>query len=185
MKRIDNKGFTIIELLISTVIFSVILLVITGAIIQFGRIYYRGVVQSKTQERSRAIIDSVAKDLQFSKPNSFSGAPGAGCYSIGNHSYVYTQDSLRIVEGDCSGTGGLQMLGERMRLITFDVAKDPVNSEAYNVHVRVVYGANDDFEKNNPSDTTGDPKKPCNPIIIGGQFCAVSELNTTVVSRLR
>ena len=184
MKRVDNKGFTIIELLIATVIFSVILLVITGAIIQFGRIYYRGVVQSKTQERSRAIIDSVAKDLQFSKPSSFSGVPGAGCYSVGNHSYIYTQDNLRLVEGDCSATGGTEMLGEQMRLITFDVARDPVHNESYNLHVRVVYGANDDFEKNNPGDTTGDPKNSCNPIIIGGQFCSVSELSTSVVSRL-
>jgi prepilin-type N-terminal cleavage/methylation domain-containing protein len=179
MKRVNNKGFTIIELLIATVIFSLILLVITGAIVQFGRIYYRGIVQSRTQERSRAITESIAKNLQFSHKSSFSSTPG--CYTVGNQSYTFNEplpsNTLLLKNGGCDASGGTQLLGERMQLVALDVA-DPTSTGSYTVHARVVYGAAEDFESD-------DVTKPCKPIIIGGQFCAVSELTTTVVSRLK
>lgn len=186
MKRIDNnKGFTIIELLIATVAFSVILMVITGAVVQIGRIYYKGVVQSRTQERARAITDSVAKNLQFSTKGSFFDVPNV-CYSIGNQTYKYnlqtqvddSNHGLLLTNGDCSSTEGTEMLGERMQLATFNIEEINTNPRTYKIHVRVVYGAKEDF-------LGDDPLQPCEPIVLGGQFCAVSELTTTVVSRLR
>lgn len=186
MKRVNSKGFTIIELLIATVIFSVILLVITGAIVQFGRIYYKGIVQSRTQERARAITDSVAKNLQFSKGD-IPVLTDGNCYTIGNHSYEYVgplpSSSLILKNGDCDATDGTQLLGERMQLVAFDIDY-ATNPGAYIVHTRVVYGEDSDFV-GSATKRDGDPLQPCKPIILGGQFCAVSELTTTVVSRLR
>lgn len=178
MKRTNNKGFTIIELLIATVIFSVVLLVITGAIVQFGRVYYKGIVQSRTQERTRAITDSVSKNLQFSRTGSFSKE--GDCVQIGNFSYVYRSlpsNTLKLSDNGCRLSGGTEMLGERMQLVAFDVI-DPEADGIYNIKVRVVYGDARDFVDN---DTT----QPCKAVILGGQFCAFSELSTTVVSRLR
>jgi prepilin-type N-terminal cleavage/methylation domain-containing protein len=173
MKRTNSKGFTIIELLIATVIFSVILLVITGAIVQFGRIYYKGVVQSRTQERTRAITDSVVRNIQFSEEGSPTQV--GSCYRIGNQSYNFSQNSLKLTEGDCGTPGGVEMLGDGMQIVTFDIQTGTNGSQT--VHIRVVYGESTDF-------VDDDPTKPCKPIILGGQFCAVSELTTTVVSRL-
>lgn len=62
----QQKGFTILELLIATMVFSTIFLGATAALIQLGKLYYKGVVTDKTQETTRAIADQVNQQLQFS-----------------------------------------------------------------------------------------------------------------------
>src|SRR4051812_8577751 len=65
-RNIQNQsGFTIIELLIATVIFALVLLVITTGVLQFTRQYYKGVISSHTQSAARAIADDVTRALQF------------------------------------------------------------------------------------------------------------------------
>jgi prepilin-type N-terminal cleavage/methylation domain-containing protein len=60
------KGFTIIELLISTVVFSMVLLVVAVGVMQFNRAYYGGITQSNTQNVARAILENVSQAIQFS-----------------------------------------------------------------------------------------------------------------------
>jgi prepilin-type N-terminal cleavage/methylation domain-containing protein len=69
MKRHKNTkqaGFTLIELMVSTVVFSLVLLASTVALVQIGRLYYRGVTQARTQELARAITDEITQAVQFS-----------------------------------------------------------------------------------------------------------------------
>jgi prepilin-type N-terminal cleavage/methylation domain-containing protein len=66
IQRHKQDGFTIIELLIATTVFSVVLLTISGAIIQMGRLYYKGITSARTQEVSRSIMDEVSQTIQFS-----------------------------------------------------------------------------------------------------------------------
>lgn len=194
MKRQEQKGFTIIELMISTVVFSLVMLIVMGAIIQFGRIYYKGVIQSRTQERSRAISEDIAKHIQFGKsvtpPQNVSGNVWYLC--AGGRSYTYNLGEQRVgsqhglvTTDTCSPYGGMstlalvagttEMLGERMQLVRLTVVP---TGDRYTVSVRVVYGEDRDFEGDNPLN-------PCRPIVFGGQFCAVSELTTTVTTRLK
>ncbi len=62
----QSTGFTIVELLIATTIFSVILILCTTALLQVSRMYYKGVTISQTQEVTRAIINSVSNQAQYS-----------------------------------------------------------------------------------------------------------------------
>lgn len=62
-----QTGFTIVELMIATVVFSVLLLIITSGVLQFTRQYYKGVISSNTQNTTRAVMDDVVRALQFSK----------------------------------------------------------------------------------------------------------------------
>ena len=199
MKRLSNKGFTIIELLIATVIFSVILLVITAAIVQFGRLYYKGVIQSRTQETARAISQDITQSIQFSsvtpsKPN----IPGAEMYCIGNRTYTFIRNSQlgavphvlvsdTIAGSPCgAGYSGMsnagvtgtarELLGENMQLVNLSVAETTPGSGLWQVTVHVAYGEDADLL----ADKTG-----CQPLILGGQFCAVSSLTTTVTQRLK
>jgi len=72
MKIYDNKtssredGFTIIELMLSTVVFSIVLLMCMAGILQITRLYYRGVTQSSTQEVARTITNEISEAVQFS-----------------------------------------------------------------------------------------------------------------------
>ncbi len=65
-KRRTQSGFTIIEMLIATVVFSLVLLILSFGIIQIGRAYYKGTIQSRTQETARNIIDEISRGIQYS-----------------------------------------------------------------------------------------------------------------------
>lgn len=65
LKATDQKGFTILELLIATMVFSVIFLGVTTALIQMSKLYYKGVVTGRTQETTRGTMDRIAQQLQF------------------------------------------------------------------------------------------------------------------------
>lgn len=81
-----SRGFTIVELLISTAVFSVVLLLCATAIVQVGRMFYKGTVINKTQATSRRVVDDVSEAIQFgggsNDPNSFN-VPGTATYPYG------------------------------------------------------------------------------------------------------
>jgi type II secretory pathway pseudopilin PulG len=205
--------------MIATLVFSIILIVITAGIIQFTNQYYRGVTATNTQSVARAISDAVTQDIQFSSsdptttrpsditdPNhAVPGQPYGFC--AGGHLYSYQvgkqikdnptgsdQVAHALVEdaGDVSAFCGTaiptpeslsslnttehELLEPNMRLAKFEVSQIS-NTQLYKVTVRVIYG---DFDVLiNPSD----PNATCKPGT-GSQFCATSELTTTVEKRL-
>ena len=65
--KLRNKGFTIVELLIATAVFSFILLVVTTGIIRLGNMYYKGVISSRTQESIRNIVSETSSAIQFAQ----------------------------------------------------------------------------------------------------------------------
>lgn len=100
--RRQQAGFTILELLIATLVFSVIFLGVTTAVIQMSKLYYKGVVTGRTQETTRGIMDRVAQQLQFGSDDAaqavdktylVSGAPSGNltfkAFCIGGTRYTY------------------------------------------------------------------------------------------------
>jgi Tfp pilus assembly protein PilW len=65
-RSLNQSGLTIVELMISTAVFTTILLVILTAITQIGRMYYKGVTTAKTQETARSLIDRLSQEIQYS-----------------------------------------------------------------------------------------------------------------------
>lgn len=68
-RQVGQRGFTIVELLIASAVFSVILLICAVGLLQIGRTYYKGVTSSQTQEAARSIIEEVSKTIQFNGGN--------------------------------------------------------------------------------------------------------------------
>lgn len=67
MKRRANQcGFTLVELMIATSVFAVVLLGAAAALIQITKLYYKGVISSRTQGVSRTTIDEISRAIQFS-----------------------------------------------------------------------------------------------------------------------
>ena len=64
-----QDGFTIIELLIATMVFSVILMAATTALFQLEKMYYRGIITDRTQTASRQIMAELSQQLQLNKNN--------------------------------------------------------------------------------------------------------------------
>jgi prepilin-type N-terminal cleavage/methylation domain-containing protein len=66
MSNLDNKsGFTIVELLISSAVFSFILVAVSVTVVEIGRLYYKGTVLSRTQDAARNVIDNISRPIQL------------------------------------------------------------------------------------------------------------------------
>jgi prepilin-type N-terminal cleavage/methylation domain-containing protein len=92
-KPIDQQGFTIIEMVIATTVFSVILLVVTFGILQISRSYYKGVNEAATQTVARNIMDTIGQSIQFS-------GEGVGIADIDTkHSFCVGRQRYSFVPG--------------------------------------------------------------------------------------
>ena len=98
MRKIyHQKGFTVIELLIATSVFSTVLLIAASGIVHVGRLFQRGITGSLTQEVSRSTIDFIKDDFELSG-GYFKRLPPYGVnegFCIGSRLYSY-QVGLRI-----------------------------------------------------------------------------------------
>ncbi len=66
-KQLSQKGFTLVELLIATAVFSMVLIVFLTALMGVSQLFYKGVNLSNTQGAARNVIQTIADDIQFSK----------------------------------------------------------------------------------------------------------------------
>lgn len=218
-----SAGFTLLELLVATSIFAVILLVVTAGILSFSRQYYKGVVSSTTQNTARAIMADATQAIQFGstvQPNL-----GGKGFCVDNKLFSY-QTGRQVTDGGgvaarhqgyhglilssiasgCSAStaplampasstlpaGQRELLANHMRLAALDVTADPTDSTLYTVHVRVVYGDDDllcsvaagDCSSSSMSVNLDKADLACKGNT-GSQFCAVSDLTTTVQKRLQ
>jgi prepilin-type N-terminal cleavage/methylation domain-containing protein len=73
----NQKGFTVIELMIATAVFSLVLLICMTSIIEIGRLYYKGLVSARTQDTARQVNDDISGLLRYSSPNINFGTVGS------------------------------------------------------------------------------------------------------------
>lgn len=198
----NTRGFTIVELLIATLVFSVILLTVTVGIIQITRVYYKGINEANTQDTARGVMDTISQAIQFSGSTvspTVASAPGASTsFCVGNQQFSYklgyqlvenspgtnqtTKALWQSTASGCTGNpaaaaSGIELLSPKMRLANLTVTQVNGDPNIWKVSVRVVYG--DDDLLNNPTGTNASCKGDK-----GQQFCSVSELTTTVVKRV-
>lgn len=190
-EKLNQYGFTLVELLIATTIFSVILLLCTFGMVQIGRTYYKGVTTARTQNVARDVMDNIAQAIEFgsSKPlpdsaTIVSTGSTSGAFCAGNLHFIYSKntpvkgavhafqvDNNTLSCTSTTPTNSKELLGENMRLSKFSITKSAVGD--YTIIVKVTYGDNDLINA----------EGSCNGGV-GNQFCASSELQTTVHRRL-
>lgn len=204
IKPLNKKGFTIMELIIASTVFSTMMLLATTGILQIGKIYYKGMATQRTQETTRAILDDVTRNYQIS-PVALPDNDTAGVLCIGQLRYNYrigvklddTNPHMlwtdRIISGGtCAPLNMTQAVPSDANTDMTDLGKSaqqeliPKNMRlskfdiatsngGMSVNVQVVYG---------DLDLTPDLANPeCIPISQGGQFCAVAQLSTFVKKR--
>lgn len=79
-----QAGFTIIELLVATMVFSVILLGATTALFQLEKMYYRGIITDRTQTTTRSIMSEISEQLQLNQNQVSFGGPITNGYTTGS-----------------------------------------------------------------------------------------------------
>jgi hypothetical protein len=151
--------------MIATLIFSVILLIITTGILQITRTYYKGITLTNTQNAARTIMDTLAQAIQFNGGQvnwpAAVGGNNAGC--IGNQEYSYRLGvqleatptvpnqmtrvtDVRDISGCDTGNASFthkELLSPHMRLTKLNVVPLLGNDNLYEVSVKVVYGDDD------------------------------------------
>jgi len=64
MRKLNTHGFTIIELLIATIVSSILILSLLTAFIQITRYFTKGSTQASTQKTTRLAVESIAQKIQ-------------------------------------------------------------------------------------------------------------------------
>ena len=210
-----DRGFTILELLIASTVFSVILLLATSGVIQLGRLYHKNLALNRTQETARSIGEEIERSIQFAR-GSVSAASSLNpdqsrTQCIGNIQYTFWIDrKVENVNGTqnhallmkqlgpkdtcASQSGGTELLSNNMRLLNFEIIPPDANGLAQ-INIRIAYGDNDllDHYNTDGSKISDDPAEfaeatreaNCHSGIAGSSFCAVAQLDISAKRRLQ
>lgn len=120
IRKNNQKGFTLIELMIASSLFAVILLVVSIGLLQIGRVYFKGITSAYTHEVTRNVIEDISEAIQLSgedvtNPIANNGAVQGFC--VGPRRYSYQRGQLKdtgpgvrhalVVDvlDECNGTG--------------------------------------------------------------------------------
>lgn len=172
----DEAGFTIVELMIATVVFSVILLTITYGVIYFSQHYYKGISSSSTQVTAQSATDAITQAIQFSSGPSVTAttAGNSGFFCAGTKLFLYTLGEkyagnpattrglyeMDKPSGPCASSApanGIELLGQGMRLTDIVIGQvnltNPDGTWSVSIHIA---NADDDLLCNNtPAATVG------------------------------
>jgi prepilin-type N-terminal cleavage/methylation domain-containing protein len=89
----SSKGFTVVELTIATAVFSVVLLTALAGFLQIGRIFYKGVTVTSTQETANQIYQDISGYFQTASAVSDRGnGNGYNYYCVGGARFTFTID---------------------------------------------------------------------------------------------
>ena len=198
-----ESGFTIVELMIATLVFSVILTVITVGVMSFTNRYYKGANVSTTQNAAQSILDTITQAIQFGSAIVQPTSATTNYFCAGG--YAFTYDKGVLYTGSQTGlymapmgstcapttTGGRQLLGTNMRITNLSVGSVGAGAHLYSVSLTVAFGSNDLLCSPSQGNCNGSAMTTFWPVsdvrcktTTGSQFCATSTLTTTVEQRV-
>jgi prepilin-type N-terminal cleavage/methylation domain-containing protein len=185
--RRNSSGFTILELMIATTVFSVVLLIASAGIIAIGRNYYKSLTSTRLQENTRSVMDDISGSLQFSQTDTVSshlfdgGVPAtvkARCFGSDRYRYIINQKVQKVTdpthpeefhalyrdtrpsESTCDATGSWDDGTELLGDNMRLLQFDVSTTNPFHIKIRVAYGDNDLLS--NYPDNAG-PTTPPNP----------------------
>lgn len=90
-KEKNQKGFTLVELLLALAVFSFVLIFITTAFLQIFRTYSRGITRKEVNQTARLAINDISSNLRVVENGSQvdNSLTGNGRLCIGSTSYVW------------------------------------------------------------------------------------------------
>lgn len=213
MRKLNIGGFTILEVLISTMVFTVVLLICIQAVTRIGQLYYKGVTSSQIQELTRNLSEEFSNQIQFGSsipyPDSVSGGQGGTklVFCVGDNRYQAVMNrklgdpdvtsvlKRKSYSGSCDLTpdvgfdGATELAVNNMRILKLSIVRnaDPKSANLWNLDIRLALGDSDIFDY--PAGSTDEPSvygsATCKSGILGSQFCATSELASTLLRRVK
>ena len=103
------SGFTLIELILATAIFSFFLIIALAGYLNVVRLYQNGIASRSTQHNSRFGMEEMVRAVQGAKTAT---VPSAGTLCLDGSTYFYTTGAgvlTEVVGGGCSSGGSSQV----------------------------------------------------------------------------
>ncbi|MEX0881445.1 MAG: prepilin-type N-terminal cleavage/methylation domain-containing protein [Candidatus Saccharimonadales bacterium] len=100
-----NKAFTVIELMVATSVFSILLLLSLAGFLQIGQLFHKGVNITRTSDTAKQVINSIKNDISYDAgtstiavQNSTIFVSGVGTvtrsyFCAGQNRYIYIRGS--------------------------------------------------------------------------------------------
>jgi prepilin-type N-terminal cleavage/methylation domain-containing protein len=202
-----SAGFTILELSIATSVFSIVLLVALASFLGIGKIFYKGVTITQTQDATQAVLNQITSDLQFATsvvPAQDAGSSKYICLGSVRYTYnLFKKVDLEVHDNTSNfgllrdvlpgnsgcaapfGTGATafsnptELLGNRMRLSKLDIIPAK-NSSGGDVTDLWAINLTTAYGEDGYLQS-GDTATPiCNSNLNNSQFCTVVTVNNSV-----
>ena len=126
MKRLHkiSHGFTIIELLIATLVVSMLLLLCVYGLAQVSRFFTKGVTSATTQDVTRTVLEDVVGRIQVEQNQILDASSSSSrIYCIGTSRYKYNYASGDLTDKAITLVPGARMLSRDV------LASVPVNAD--------------------------------------------------------
>lgn len=191
MKKINNKGFTIVELIMAMAFFSFVLSMILFGFIQIVRAYRGGVITHRTQLALRDVVNDITEEVHDSQSLELTTDNGI-TYLCGSRAvYIYDKSLGSLKKEalsndiDCSSVENIpnddaakNLLPDSLMVSKFEAESKTVGGKQVGVNIDMEVATNQlDLLKEE------DGRKICDPSLKGSQFCEVSRLATSIAIR--
>lgn len=196
----QHSGFTVVELMIAITVFSVLMLIVTIGVFQVAREYQQASTRTRLESASRNIHQQVADGVKYSGSTPALSTVVSGWQSLctGNQRFTfasslptYTSSSYTALNtglylytdasGPCSAsspgpTVGTNLLPTNARVVSF--VYDSLNG----AFVTKFIVSDSDLVDFGATGAAGELK--CKAPVVGGEYCAVVELQSSFIKRV-
>jgi prepilin-type N-terminal cleavage/methylation domain-containing protein len=207
MKKQGKKGFTLVELMIATTVFAIVMLISTYAFLRINKYFTKGINQARTQDTVRNIVSDISDQIQLSPDlvtSGFQPSPDNRPFlCIGSKKYIYklnvvedgsgnAMQSLELNSSNCEADGGAtkNLLNKDNRILVFDIRPlVSTDTNLYKIILSIAYtsGGDNDLIDSSATKEDGSPDYYnwiCKSGISGSEYCAISKISTTVMRRV-
>lgn len=209
MKKITNKGFTIVEVLIASLVFSALLLLCMEGIVRIAKVYVKNSSINQANEFSKSFSGDITQQIKYgAEPKFTPGNPSFLCVSDSGYKIEFNksqEDSaqnpvVKIEDVGCTlynnssnysvgAYNPVNIAPNNIRILKFNLTNTGLTNPVWVVNMRVAIGAKDllvDSSNKPLTDPSSDPTEAlCKPGIAGSEFCAVIGISTAATRRMR
>lgn len=131
-----SKGFTIVEFMVATTVFGVVLLAVSAAILSIGRSYQRSLYVSATQAAASNLVDTISQAIKFSSDQitvqsigSYPNTTHSVC--VGNRQFLYVLGRQMGSTDPATGTvnAAITRPNENCALVSIITATPPATAQ--------------------------------------------------------
>lgn len=211
MTKRRNAGFTILEVLIATMVFTLVLMICVQVVTRIGQLYFKGVTSAQIQDLTRKLSEEFTGQIQFGSsipfPDSITGGDPSDplIFCVGDNRYravfnrslgdIGVDAVLKRVAytGICNTAdeefeGATELAIKNMRILKLSIVRSLSDPYIWSLDIRLALGESDMFEYavEGSTDTPEVYESAiCDSGISGSQFCSTSELSSTILRRVK